>query len=150
MTETVEVQRLPLWQKLRAKRAPLSFDLEITARCNNDCRHCYICLPAGDALAKKRELTAPEIDDLAAEAVSLGAVWVPGHRRRAAAAPGFRRDLPWPQAPGTAGFGLYQRHSDQPGAFGAFQKISAPGYRGHGLWGDRGNLSAGHPEARRF
>ena len=75
MTETVEVQKLPLWQKLRAKRAPLSFDLEITARCNNDCRHCYICLPTGDRNAHQRELTAAEIDDLAAQAVSLGAVW---------------------------------------------------------------------------
>jgi radical SAM protein with 4Fe4S-binding SPASM domain len=48
VTETLEIQRLPLWDKLRAKRAPISFDLEITARCNNDCRHCYINLPAGN------------------------------------------------------------------------------------------------------
>lgn len=51
------------------------FDLEITARCNNNCRHCYINLPANDGEAKKRELSLEEIDTLAAEAASLGAFW---------------------------------------------------------------------------
>ena len=37
---------------MKARSAPLSFDLEITARCNNDCRHCYINLPAGDREAR--------------------------------------------------------------------------------------------------
>ena len=43
-----EIQAFPLWEKLKQRRAVLSFDLEITARCNNDCRHCYINLPAGN------------------------------------------------------------------------------------------------------
>jgi radical SAM protein with 4Fe4S-binding SPASM domain len=55
--------------------APLSFDLELTARCMNDCRHCYINLPAGDAEARRRELTLAEIERIAGEAVSLGVVW---------------------------------------------------------------------------
>ncbi|MBU2549561.1 MAG: radical SAM protein [Proteobacteria bacterium] len=77
MTDPVsmEIQRHPLWDKLRAKRVPLSFDLEITARCNNDCRHCYICLPPGDAEARSRELTVGEIDHIAVQSVKLGAVW---------------------------------------------------------------------------
>lgn len=58
-----------------AKRVPLSFDVEITGRCNNDCRHCYICLPAGDRAAKRSELTSGEIDAVAEQAVTLGAVW---------------------------------------------------------------------------
>ena len=37
-----------LWDKLQNRRTPICFDLEVTARCNNDCRHCYINLPAGD------------------------------------------------------------------------------------------------------
>ncbi|MFZ2039409.1 MAG: hypothetical protein WAV08_01860 [Desulfobacterales bacterium] len=32
-------KHLPLWGKLQAKRLPLSFEIEITARCNNACRH---------------------------------------------------------------------------------------------------------------
>lgn len=66
---------LELWDRLSARRRPMSFDIEITARCNNDCRHCYIALPAGDTTAAARELTAAEIARVAAEAVDLGAVW---------------------------------------------------------------------------
>jgi radical SAM protein with 4Fe4S-binding SPASM domain len=71
----MEIQEFPLWSKLEAKRAPLSFDVEVTARCNNDCRHCYINLPAGDRAAMRAELTVEEILDLARQAVELGAVW---------------------------------------------------------------------------
>jgi radical SAM protein with 4Fe4S-binding SPASM domain len=60
---------------LKNKRVPLSFDLEVTARCNNDCRHCYINLPAGDRAARERELTVSEIDDIAGQATKLGALW---------------------------------------------------------------------------
>ncbi len=64
-----------LWDKLANRRSPLSFDLEITARCNNDCRHCYINLPAGDPEAKRKELSLNEISDIADQAVGLGALW---------------------------------------------------------------------------
>ncbi len=64
-----------LWEKVKAKRIPLSFNLEVTARCNNDCRHCYINLPAGDQEAKARELSPQGILKIAREAVSLGAMW---------------------------------------------------------------------------
>jgi radical SAM protein with 4Fe4S-binding SPASM domain len=60
---------------MRGKRALISFDLEITARCNNNCRHCYINLPAGDKKVKKKELWSEEIREIGDEAVSLGAVW---------------------------------------------------------------------------
>jgi radical SAM protein with 4Fe4S-binding SPASM domain len=66
---------LPLWDKLAERRAVFSFDLEITARCNNDCRHCYINLPAGDTEVRRRELSLEEIEDLADQAVALGAFW---------------------------------------------------------------------------
>ena len=72
---SLEIQQFPLWDKLKAKRVPLSFDLEVTARCNNDCRHCYINLPANDTEAKDRELTLEEIGRIAREAVQMGAVW---------------------------------------------------------------------------
>lgn len=66
---------LPLWDKLKSRRAAMSFDLELTARCDLNCRHCYINRPAGDREARASELAAPEIDRIAREAVSLGAVW---------------------------------------------------------------------------
>jgi radical SAM protein with 4Fe4S-binding SPASM domain len=74
------VSRRPLpefsiWEKLGKKRVPLSFDLETTARCNLNCRHCYINVPAGDRAAKKRELSASEIGRIGGEAAGLGAVW---------------------------------------------------------------------------
>jgi radical SAM protein with 4Fe4S-binding SPASM domain len=74
----ISTQSLPdfrLWEKLEARRRPIGFDLEVTARCNNDCRHCYINLPAGDQVAKATELSLEEITRIAGEAVSLGAMW---------------------------------------------------------------------------
>jgi len=73
---TIEISDFPLWARMKKHRGLIAFDLEITARCNNDCRHCYINLPAGDRLARSRELTPQEIGDIADQAVALGAVWV--------------------------------------------------------------------------
>ena len=75
MTNAIEIQQFPLWDKLMAKRAPLSFDIEITARCNMNCPHCYINLPAGDKEAQVSELTMAEILAIAREAAGMGAVW---------------------------------------------------------------------------
>ncbi len=72
--ETTRLPDHPLWGRMK-NRVPYSFDLEVTARCNNDCRHCYINLPAGDALAQQRELSLAEIDFIASQAVELGALW---------------------------------------------------------------------------
>jgi radical SAM protein with 4Fe4S-binding SPASM domain len=73
---TIEIQDFPLWAKMKEQRKLFSFDLEITARCNNDCRHCYINLPASDQEARSKELTIQEINSIADQAVALGAVWV--------------------------------------------------------------------------
>lgn len=79
MTKTYTAsRRLPeigLWDKMRERRGLISYDHEITARCNLNCRHCYINLPAADAAARARELSLKEIGRIADEAVSLGAVW---------------------------------------------------------------------------
>ena len=63
------------WQKLKDRRTLTGFNLEITARCNNNCRHCYINLPLDDAQAKQKELTFPELKKIIDEAISLGAIW---------------------------------------------------------------------------
>jgi radical SAM protein with 4Fe4S-binding SPASM domain len=75
-TSTIQIQDFPLWDKLKERRAVMSFDLEITARCNHNCGHCYINLPANDEEARAKELTLEEIDGIADQAVALGAIWV--------------------------------------------------------------------------
>jgi radical SAM protein with 4Fe4S-binding SPASM domain len=72
---SLEIQELALWDRMKTKRAVFSFDLEITARCNLGCRHCYINLPAGDRAARSRELTLREIMGIADQAVTMGALW---------------------------------------------------------------------------
>ncbi|MFO7685074.1 MAG: radical SAM protein [Desulfobacterales bacterium] len=64
-----------MWERLKAKNIPFSFDFEITARCNHDCRHCYINLPANDSDAQNRELSVSQISDIADQAVALGSLW---------------------------------------------------------------------------
>jgi radical SAM protein with 4Fe4S-binding SPASM domain len=57
------------------KRTPRGLTLELTARCNCDCRHCSVALPASDPAARAAELTLAEIDRIAGEAAELGALW---------------------------------------------------------------------------
>jgi radical SAM protein with 4Fe4S-binding SPASM domain len=65
----------PLWDKMKKKQRVLDFKLELTARCNNNCSHCYINLPANDRKAQEKELSFKEIMKVADEAVQLGALW---------------------------------------------------------------------------
>jgi radical SAM protein with 4Fe4S-binding SPASM domain len=64
-----------LWKQRGERRLPLEFELELTARCNCDCRHCYINQPAGDGQAKAGELSLGEIERIAGEATELGVLW---------------------------------------------------------------------------
>ena len=64
-----------MYKKLHGVRLPLEGHLDLTYRCNNNCRHCYINLPANDKEAKGKELSLEEISAIANEAVSMGAVW---------------------------------------------------------------------------
>ena len=73
--QRLEIQQFPLWDRLKIRRSPLSFDLEVTARCNCHCRHCYINLPANDPEARAKELTTAEILDIGGQAAELGAIW---------------------------------------------------------------------------
>jgi len=79
MSDYLEGGRLPefsLWEKIRDRRVPLDFELDLTARCNNNCRHCYINLPANHRQAKAQELSLDEIAHIADQAIELGTMWV--------------------------------------------------------------------------
>lgn len=64
-----------LWDKTKNRRMPYLFVFEITARCNNNCRHCYINLPIDDRKATENEITFNEIERISDEAVALGSIW---------------------------------------------------------------------------
>lgn len=71
----IPLSEFPLWKKMESARKLVSFSLEITARCNNNCRHCYINLPINDKKAKEKELSLAEIKRIVDGAVDLGALW---------------------------------------------------------------------------
>lgn len=49
-----------------------SLDIELTERCDNDCVHCCINLPAGDVSARDREMTTEQLEDILRQAADLG------------------------------------------------------------------------------
>ena len=51
---------------------PLSGTFELTARCNLDCKMCYIHKKANDSLVKKSEMSAAEWIDIARTAQKAG------------------------------------------------------------------------------
>ena len=51
-------------------------DVELTERCNNNCAHCYINLPADDTATQARELAAKDIQEVLIEAAGLGCMTV--------------------------------------------------------------------------
>ena len=72
------VRRSPAQHPLFGGKGPLlgHLDIELTERCNNACMHCYINLPAHDAQAARRELTADQWKDILRQAADLGALSV--------------------------------------------------------------------------
>jgi len=70
----IRTDEVSLW---KGNTPPLnSLDMELTERCNNNCIHCYINLPAADLNAQQRELSTEEIQEILHEAVSLGCLTV--------------------------------------------------------------------------
>jgi radical SAM protein with 4Fe4S-binding SPASM domain len=64
-------------------------DIELTERCNNDCIHCCIDLPAGDRAAREREMTTVQVKEILTEAAGLGCL----HVRFTGGEPLLRPDL---------------------------------------------------------
>lgn len=73
-TVKVRADEASLWKD---NARPLdSLDIELTERCNNNCIHCYINLPADDLDARQRELSKEEIQEILREAASLGCLTI--------------------------------------------------------------------------
>lgn len=53
-----------------------SLDVELTERCDNNCVHCYINLPAGDRGALAREMSTDQVKDVLSQAADLGFIQV--------------------------------------------------------------------------
>jgi radical SAM protein with 4Fe4S-binding SPASM domain len=73
-SRTTTYREAGLWRD----RSPLvqRVDIELTERCNNACRHCYVNRPATDGEARRDELSTEEIEAFLAEAAELGALTV--------------------------------------------------------------------------
>ena len=69
-----DLNKASLWKSTKPLLGRL--DIELTERCNNNCIHCCINLPAADLDAKNKELSTEEIKDILKEAVSLGCMSV--------------------------------------------------------------------------
>jgi radical SAM protein with 4Fe4S-binding SPASM domain len=73
---SIPLPEAPIWQKVVGRNGRLlALNLEVTARCNNNCRHCYINVPADSRDAKEKELSFEKIKDIADQACSLGTLW---------------------------------------------------------------------------
>lgn len=72
--ERASAARLTLWSARKPRLIQL--DIELTERCNNNCIHCCINLPAGDRSALEKELTTAEVKRILEEAAALGVLQV--------------------------------------------------------------------------
>jgi radical SAM protein with 4Fe4S-binding SPASM domain len=70
--EKINLDRFSLWEKIKDKGYLSHVSMELTERCNNNCIHCYINLPADDKKAKKKEITFEEIRRIVDEAARMG------------------------------------------------------------------------------
>jgi len=76
----IDIKKIPisqysLWDKTTKARTLLSCTIELTARCNNNCPHCYINISDNNSSACKNELSFNKIKKIIDEAISLGAIW---------------------------------------------------------------------------
>jgi len=60
-TRKLKPHEFNLWRNARPRLGQL--DLELTERCNNNCLHCCINLPANDANARAREMDTAFVKD---------------------------------------------------------------------------------------
>ena len=58
------------------RRIPVAGMVELTHRCNLNCVHCYVNLPANDRAAAARELTTAELKRVIDEIEAAGTLYV--------------------------------------------------------------------------
>jgi MoaA/NifB/PqqE/SkfB family radical SAM enzyme len=68
------IEKASLWKD--GEPIVQALDIEVTERCNNNCLHCCINLPADDSRALARELSTEAIKEILREAASLGCMTV--------------------------------------------------------------------------
>ena len=62
--------------KVLSRRIPIDGSIEVTARCNLRCVHCYINLPLNDRAAQEKELTYKEFCNIIDQIVDDGCLWL--------------------------------------------------------------------------
>ena len=67
---------LRIHDKVARDRIPIGGSVEVTARCNLDCAHCYINAPADDQDARRNELSREEFRDIFDQIVDEGCLWL--------------------------------------------------------------------------
>ena len=65
-----------LHDKVANQRLPITGSIEVTARCNLRCAHCYINLPVGDREAQNSELSHQEWCHVLDQIVDEGCLWL--------------------------------------------------------------------------
>lgn len=70
--ERINIDHFSLWRKMDDRGLLSYMSMELTERCNNNCFHCYINLPADDKEAKEKEITFAEIKEIVDEAAGMG------------------------------------------------------------------------------
>lgn len=73
--ESVALPDSDLVKKIHQSDTPATITFELTARCNNNCRHCYINLPQNDTKAETAELGLEQIASIADQALEQGVLW---------------------------------------------------------------------------
>ena len=96
-------------------RASASLDIELTERCDNDCIHCCINLPAGDAAARAREMTTAQVEDVLRQAADLGCLQVRFTGGEPLLRPDFEELYLFARRLGLDGAHLHQRAADHAG-----------------------------------
>jgi radical SAM protein with 4Fe4S-binding SPASM domain len=63
-------------KKAISGRIPIQGNVEVTARCNLNCKHCYINVPAHDKSALARELSSQQWYGIMGQLVDEGCLWL--------------------------------------------------------------------------
>lgn len=65
-----------LYEEVLSQRIPISGSIEVTARCNLKCAHCYINLPINDKVAQQKELSPKEWYNILDQMADEGCLWL--------------------------------------------------------------------------